>query len=298
MDDEAALAAAFDEAEELALPRTDDEWESFNLTDVSAGNSAVRLLRRMAQNRKAVMAAADVDYARIDRVYKAKRAEVDQFVEDRLARQDEAEPLLMAKVVALAGRELDVRLAQSPRESKTVDFVGGRVASRKVGGQPQLLDRDAWLPWAVDHEEVNQESPCTLPFERLEQVVEQLRELDGYLWAEIQRREATSAQDADGHLVPGWPNTWDLERQREHVEWLLEEVAAAQAAGAKPVFAQWAERYYWFHGQDAKSDPNTGEVTEAVAPAWYPKGDLEPKPVPGVGRVEPGRNYTLTLDEE
>lgn len=289
---EAALAAAFDDEEPLQLP-PDDDWEGFTLTDLREGNRAIRLLRRMRLNRRQVMGVAQVDYDRIDKVYKAKRAEVDQFVADRLSRQDKAEPFLEAKVVALAAQELDERLAENPNAPKTVHLVNARVASRKVGGQPEVVDRDAWLPWAVDHDEVNPASPCTLHFQLMELVEEQLRELDGYLVAEIDRRE----NDRHEH-TPGWPHTLELIRQREHVDHLLEQVVLSQAAGARPLFTKWDDRYYWFHGQEASTDPNTGEVTEAVAPAWYPKGDLEPRPVPGVGRTPPGRNYTLTVDEE
>lgn len=286
-DDEAALAAAFDDADELELPPK-DEWPSYNLTDVSQGNRALRLLRRMRRNRQAVMAVAQVDYDRIEKVYREKRAEVDQFVGDRLGAQDEAEPMLERWVIGLAAREMDERLAEDPKASKTVHFVKASVASRAVGGQPEVVNRDEWLPWAVDHDEVDDGSPCTLAWFELAHVDSLLSRFDELIVS------ASAAAEVDGSNdeLPSYI------AMRARIEQAQKAIALAQAKGAKPLFAKWADRYYWFSGQEALVDPETGDVIEAGVPAaWYPKGELQPYPVPGVGRREPGRNYDLHVED-
>lgn len=284
MDDDAALAAAFDDADEFEFP-PDDEWDSFNLTDVSQGNAAIRLLRKMRENRRQVMAVADVDYKRIQRVYEEKRAEVDQFVADRLGRQDQAEPRLEQWLVGLAAREMDVRLAQDPKAPKTVHFVNARVASRAVGGQPEIVERDGWLPWAVDHDEVDEASPCPVEFSMLCQI-------DSLLSRLIIFAIDAAVRDGEGEDV-----SW-LQMLRVEIDEAQEAIAVAQAKGARPVWRDWTSRYYWFSGQPPVVVPETGEVIEGGVPAaWYPKGDLQPYPVPGVGRREPGRSYDLQVDD-
>jgi len=288
-DQERRLAEEFEETDAFELP-PDEEWDSYNLTDVSQGNRAVRLLRRMLRNRREVTDLAAVEYARLDRVYQGKRAEIDQFVLDRLGRQDKAEPWLMGQLKSLANRELDERLAENPRASKTVHFVGAHVSSRKVGGQPEVIDHDEWFPWAVDHEEVDRESKCWLPYEVLVLIDQHLGDLDATLVADIDRARAARAEE---RVI------YAMDLRRRHIEDLREQIAVAEAAGAKPHFKQWEERYRWVEGTPELRDADYGNVVEAGVPsAWYPIGTLEVLPVPGVGRREVGRNLTLVIDEE
>lgn len=296
------LGVEFEETEELAVP-PEEEWDAYAIKNPQDANRAIRLLRRMRRNRTQVEGDAAVERAKVARFAATKMAEIDQWVADRLGRQDRAEPWAASVIIGHAARELDARLEENPKASKTVQYLGGRVASRAVGGQPDpdSSDDDArseWFSWAIDHDEIDADrSHVIFQWDTVAQIDSLLTRMSADAIARIEEIEQMG-EPANG---PFLGERSALQATRAAIEAEQVTIANAQFRAGKLRTKGWPDRYRWIPAQpEQAADPMTGEGgSPFVAAHWLPIGVLDPQPVPeAIGRVAPSRNYDLVVDED
>lgn len=237
------------------VPPSDDERESYVVTDEPHANRMTRHWRRLRNEIAEIDKIRDAEIERINKIYADRVAGADRDVEwiGGQLKSWMRELLRLQPIDRTTGR---------PKGPKTLELVGAVVKANSRGGQPVIRDREAFQEWCIENESFDRGAKASAPWELLALASAQLHRMA--TWA--------PAGSADHALAERFADQLDA-------------ICEAQMSLTIPTRGGEAPVMRW----SQPAPPPEGE--EPAEGYWVNLATGEA--IPGLAREEPGYNYVV-----